>query len=125
MSVGQNIRFYRKMLGWSQGRLGEEIGVSDKTISSWEVDRTEPSMGVIQKLAEIFGCETSDLVNSYDSNIKEPTGEYHFDLEAHKIAKEIAEDPNLRAVFKSLRKTKKEDLEFIKEFIARMKERER
>ncbi|MDW7670004.1 MAG: helix-turn-helix transcriptional regulator, partial [Bacillota bacterium] len=72
MSVGQNIRFYRKMLGWSQDRLGEEIGVSDKTISSWEVDRTEPSMGVIQKLAEIFGCDTSDLVNSYDNSIKEP-----------------------------------------------------
>ena len=36
MSVGENIRRYRKSRGMTQAQLAERISVSDKTISKWE-----------------------------------------------------------------------------------------
>ena len=41
---GKIIRFYRKARGLTQTQLADMISVSDKTVSSWEVDRTEPDM---------------------------------------------------------------------------------
>ena len=36
MNIGEKIRTYRRNCNLTQKELGEKIGVSDKTISSWE-----------------------------------------------------------------------------------------
>ena len=40
MNIGEKIRTYRRNCKLTQKELGEKIGVSDKTISSWENSRT-------------------------------------------------------------------------------------
>lgn len=67
MSLGSQIKMYRIKSGYSQDELGERLlvnnePVSGKTISSWEVDRTEPKMGVIEQLCDIFRCQKTDLL---------------------------------------------------------------
>lgn len=37
MSVGKNIRKFRKLNKLTQEELANKLGVSDKTISSWEI----------------------------------------------------------------------------------------
>lgn len=49
MSIGNNIKKLREREGMTQFDLANRIGVSDKTISSWEINRTEPKMGTIEK----------------------------------------------------------------------------
>lgn len=49
--TGADLRALRQLLGWSQTRLAEELGVSQSAVSRWENDdRTIP--GPVQRLLE-------------------------------------------------------------------------
>lgn len=54
----------RQML---QEDLAKLLGVSPAAVSSWERGRTEPNMGMVAKMCEIFNCTTSELVYGTDS----------------------------------------------------------
>lgn len=54
MSFGIKLQNLRKVENLSQGELALKIGVSQKTISSWETDRTSPSISDIDKLCSLF-----------------------------------------------------------------------
>ena len=56
------IKMLRENKNISQEELGNVLGVSDKTISSWEINRTEPKMGIVQLLADYFGVSTDYLI---------------------------------------------------------------
>ena len=59
---GKTIRQYRKARGLTQSDLARVVNVSEKTISSWEVDRTEPNMEAIELLSVALGVSKSELV---------------------------------------------------------------
>ena len=46
----------RAVLGWSQGRLAEELGVSRQTVISLEKGRFDPSLPLAFRIAALFGC---------------------------------------------------------------------
>lgn len=60
--VGLNIKTFRLREDMTQLELAKKMDVSRTAISSWEVGRTEPSIGDIEKLANIFGCLKTDLI---------------------------------------------------------------
>ncbi|WP_439558690.1 helix-turn-helix domain-containing protein [Dyadobacter sp.] len=61
--VGQRIRKYRKLLGWSQDLLAEKIDRKDKqTISHWETGKSDPSLKEVIKLAEVLNATVAQLV---------------------------------------------------------------
>lgn len=62
MSIGDNIKKYRLKRGLTQAQLGGKLGCSEKTISSWEVGRTEPNIGNIEELSSALNCRKSDLI---------------------------------------------------------------
>lgn len=69
--IGLNIKTFRLREDMTQAELAKKIGVSRTAISSWEVGRTEPSIGDIEALANVFGCLKTDLIG--------PSGiEYYF-----------------------------------------------
>lgn len=53
-SLGSKIKAYRVENKLSQLELGDMLCVSDKTISSWENDRTIPDINFIFQMAKIF-----------------------------------------------------------------------
>lgn len=59
---GRIIKYYRKLRGMTQAELALQINVSEKTISSWEVDRTEPNMEAVENLSKVLGVSKSELV---------------------------------------------------------------
>ncbi|MBS5114159.1 MAG: helix-turn-helix domain-containing protein [Erysipelotrichaceae bacterium] len=59
---GTRIKQLREKRGLNQEELGEIVGVSDKTVSSWEINRTEPKMGIVQQLADFFNVTTDYLI---------------------------------------------------------------
>ena len=59
---GTIIKKLREEHNLNQEELGAIIGVSDKTISSWEINRTEPKMGIVQQLADYFKVTTDYLI---------------------------------------------------------------
>lgn len=46
------------------------MGISRPTISSWEVNRTQPAMQDIQQLADILDCSVHDLLGNYAENME-------------------------------------------------------
>ena len=74
MSVGDNIRRLREAHGLSQKELAEIAGVTDKAVSTWETGVNIPRMGVIQKIADYFEIQKSNIIEDrglYTKN--EPT----------------------------------------------------
>lgn len=63
MNIGKNIKLYRNSLKMEQKDLAKLLCISDKTVSSWECGRTEPRMGMIERMCEIFGCGKLDLID--------------------------------------------------------------
>lgn len=66
MEISKQIRKKRTDAGLQQKELADKLHVSQRTISSWEVGRTEPNMGMVNKMCEIFGCSLSELVGRYN-----------------------------------------------------------
>lgn len=66
MNIGEKIKALRKLNGLDQKQLGDALNVSNKTISSWEANRTEPKMDMIEKMCDVFGCKKTDFLNDKD-----------------------------------------------------------
>lgn len=65
MSFANNIRFLRKQRNISQEELVEMVGYkSFTTIQKWETGDSEPNMGVLRQLADIFHLSISELVET-------------------------------------------------------------
>ena len=59
MSIGENIKKLRIQNKLTQAELGEKLFVSDKTISSWESNRTYPD---IEALADLCGALNTNIL---------------------------------------------------------------
>ena len=62
MSIGDNIKKLREARNLKQSDLADMLGVSDKTISSWEINRTEPKMGMVEKISIALNCKKTDII---------------------------------------------------------------
>lgn len=65
MGFSNNIRFLRKQRNLTQGELAEMVGYkSFTTIQKWETGDSEPNMGVLRQLADIFHLSISELMET-------------------------------------------------------------
>ncbi|MHC5246847.1 helix-turn-helix domain-containing protein [Enterococcus sp. LJL90] len=62
MSIGNNIAHQRKNMTWTQKDLATLMHVSDKTISSWENERTYPDIGSLILLSDILELSLDELI---------------------------------------------------------------
>jgi len=52
---GTKLKIARLEFGLSQRSLGLSIGLSDKTISSYESSRSYPNLEILKKISEVLG----------------------------------------------------------------------
>lgn len=52
VSIGDNIRKYRKIKNITQKELGETVGISNTYLSDIETGRTNPSIKTLKKIAK-------------------------------------------------------------------------
>ena len=64
MGFAERMREYRKRLSLTQNELADKMDTTQKTISAWEVERSEPTMGDVVKLCDIFDCTIEDLTGT-------------------------------------------------------------
>ena len=75
MNIGENIKKFRKEKGYDQMKLAELLNVSNRTVSSWEIGRTEPNMGMVENIASVLEINKTDLINGYRTIEPEPVRE--------------------------------------------------
>ena len=63
IQVGKFIAALRKEHDFTQEQLGEELGVTNKTISHWETGTYLPPADALLKLSELFGVSINELLS--------------------------------------------------------------
>ena len=66
VTLGEKIKKLREEANLTQEELADMLYVSNKTISSWEVNRTMPDVNMLFKLSSLFKCNLYTLL---DNNI--------------------------------------------------------
>jgi transcriptional regulator with XRE-family HTH domain len=68
--LGQKIRDARQRSGFSQQQLANAIGVSDKTISAYEVGRVDPPLESLEKLSQATAHPIAYFIGDMASDIE-------------------------------------------------------
>ena len=68
MKIGERLKELRNKKKITQVDLANKLYVTDKTISSWESNRTEPSLEILVNISEILDCSVGYLI--YGDNPK-------------------------------------------------------
>lgn len=94
MTIGQNIKRFRRNADMTQEELAELLSISSQAVSRWETDSTMPDLSLIPAIVSIFGV-TSDELLGIDSIHMQEKIEMHkkaiFDLyKAHKYPEMLA-----------------------------------
>lgn len=62
MTIGQNIRKYRKSLKMTQEELAKKMNVIQPNVHRWEKDLVTPSVETIKKIAKILNVSVDGLL---------------------------------------------------------------
>lgn len=111
MGIPENIKRLRESHNLSQEEFGKIANVSDKAVSSWENGTREPRMGAIQKLADYFGIQKSDIIEDQDN----PS--YYLDPETARLAQMLHDNPQYKVMFDATRDLDPESVKKIIDFI--------
>lgn len=65
-TIGKRIKFLRESHQLTQSELAAIAGVSNRAVSSWELDIKEPRMGAIEKMSIYFGIRKTDIIDGSD-----------------------------------------------------------
>lgn len=60
--IGDMIKQYRIEHDLTQAELAEKVEVNPATVSSWEVNRTEPNIKQLSNLSKLFGIQVDELI---------------------------------------------------------------
>lgn len=52
--MNNRVRELRETRGWSQGELGEQLGVSRQTVNAIETGKYDPSLPLAFRIAKLF-----------------------------------------------------------------------
>lgn len=78
MTIGTNIKKYRKRMGLTQDELGKKLGIKQQTIAMYENDKTNIKHVTLEKIANALNVSISDLLpkkNGLDALFDEYTAE--------------------------------------------------
>lgn len=69
MTLGEKIKKLRKERGWSQENLACKVEVHRKTIAFYELNKSQPSAEMLQKIANIFQVSNDYLLEDEPTNL--------------------------------------------------------
>lgn len=58
----KNLSYRMTLAGVNQVELAKSVSVSESTVSTWLSGRSYPRIDTVQRIADVLGCETDDLV---------------------------------------------------------------
>ena len=61
-TIGAFLATQRKALGYTQEEVADKIGISNRTLSKWETDRTMPDILSLPALAEVYGVNVDEIL---------------------------------------------------------------
>lgn len=72
--LNENIKELRIQSGMNQVELAKALNVSKQCVSNWENDNVQPSIEMLEKLADLFRVSTDQLLGRCSDQTLEATG---------------------------------------------------
>lgn len=66
MSLGENIKYYRKINNLNQKSFAQKMETTQQRVSEWECDKIEPSLYNVRKMLKIFNVSFEELTEGID-----------------------------------------------------------
>ena len=60
--AGQNLKYLRKLRGWTQEEFANKLGIKRSLIGAYEEERADPRLEVLEILADIFKLSLDELL---------------------------------------------------------------
>lgn len=111
------LKYLRIRENLSQSELADKLGVAKSTISMYEVGKREPDFETLEAIADLFNVDMNFLLGKDGSE----NDTYYLNDEAREMAQFMFENPEYKVLFDASRKVKKEDIEFVKQMIDRVR----
>lgn len=62
MEIGEMILKKRQAAGMTQERLADQVPCSRTSIAQYELGLKTPSVSIVARLADVFGCTVDELI---------------------------------------------------------------
>lgn len=89
--LAKNLRKYMDSFGKTQRDMAEIVGVSTATFSDWINAKKYPRIDRIEKMANFFGIQKSDLIEE-KTTVKDDDGLTESHLKLLELAKDLPEE---------------------------------
>ncbi len=122
--IGNRIKQLRQDRKITQKELAEKLDVSQTAIALWESGSRSISFNAIDAIADILNVSASYLLfgeTDTKDDVENKNNIYYLNDDARDLAQFMFENPEYKVLFDASRKVKKEDIEFVKQMIDRMR----
>ena len=76
IKFGEMVAHYMRLNNLTMKELGEKVGRGESTVSMWISNKSTPPMGIVQKLADLFGVTTDEMIYGTEPKLKAIKIEY-------------------------------------------------
>ncbi|MDE6904713.1 MAG: helix-turn-helix transcriptional regulator [Lachnospiraceae bacterium] len=112
-------RELRTKSGLTQQEMADKLDISRSSIGMYENGEREPGFELLETIADYFNVDMNYLLGKKDSSQQREQG-YYLDEDARDMAQFLFDNPEYKVLLDATRKTKKEDILFVKEMIDRI-----
>ncbi|NCU05931.1 MAG: LexA family transcriptional regulator [Chitinophagaceae bacterium] len=72
-TANQNLKYLRKLRGWTQEEFAQKIGIKRSLVGAYEEERAEPNYEVLETVSDLFKVSIDDLLRK---DLSESKGSY-------------------------------------------------
>ncbi len=118
----KNLNYFMSLNNKTQIDIINDLGFNKSAVSTWCNGTRLPRMDKVDALAKYFGINRSDLI---ENCTHQQTSGYYTNRETAKVAQEIFENKDLRALFDVQRDMEPDDLRALHNMALALKRKER
>lgn len=107
-----NLQRYLDECGKMKKDIAAHLNISAGTVSDWCKLRSYPRMDKIQKLAEYFGCEKSDLIEEHSVD-----NQYYLKKSVNELSEELMKDPQAVILYQKIKMLSESDKKIVESLI--------
>lgn len=108
-------RLLREKSNMTQEQLAKALGISRSAVGMYERGVREPDYDLLEAIADFFNVDVNYLLG------KQSGSTYYLDPETARVAQEIFDDRDLRALFDAGRGASPQDLKMAADLLRRLK----
>lgn len=115
------LKSLRTARGMTQDELAKKLEISRSAIGMYEKGSREPDYETLELIADFFNVDTDYLLGRTNKTTVIPQPSYYLNEDAKEMAQFLFDNPDYKVLFDATRKVKREDIEFVKQMIDRVR----